>query len=249
MFYFEDFYGKKVLKSTLLSGIEHFFTTRDFVLTAGELTELQDLTIKNRNLLCDYLNITQDRLYKVKQTHSTNISLVKEYTNFYDDCDALITNIENSAAILNFADCTPIILYDEKNNAASIVHAGWRGTAGEILKKTVIRMQEEFDSKPEEIVAAIGPAIGKCCFSTDEDVFDKLIKDKDENIYSYDTETNKYHIDLKLLNKKQLLDTGVVKIDVCDYCTSCMSNIFFSYRKESGKTARHSAIIKLGKRE
>lgn len=250
MFYFTDFFGKKVLKSNLLD-LEHFFTTRDFILTPGERAELLEETTQNRNYLCDKLNIERKNLITVKQTHSDNIDVVDPETNFYNNCDSLITSIENSALILNFADCVPIILFDPQNNVASVVHAGWRGTQNEIVKKTVIKMTKTFDSRPESIIAAIGPCIGKCCFSTDKDVFEKLVsrnKINDIDLYNYDKNNDKYHIDLKLLNKIQLLDTGVVKIDICDYCTSCMSDIFFSYRKESGRTARHSAIVKLGKR-
>lgn len=252
MFYFEDFFGKKVLKSSILEGLNHFFTTRDFILTAGECSELEEITNQNRNYLCKKLEIERKNLITVKQTHSDNINVVEPEINFYDNCDSLITDNENSALILNFADCVPIILYDSQNNAASIVHAGWRGTANEIVKKTVLKMVETFNSKPEFIKAAIGPSIGKCCFATEKDAFDKLIKKEksnSSNAHNYDEKEKKYHIDLKLLNKIQLLDTGLVEIDICDYCTSCMSDIFFSYRKESGKTARHSAIIKLGKRK
>lgn len=250
MFYFEDFFGKKVLKSSILKGLDHFFTTKDFILTTGERTELEELTTQNRNYLCEKLGIKTKDLITAKQTHSDNIQIVDSEINFYDNCDSLITNIENSALILNFADCVPIILFDSKNNIASVVHAGWRGTANEIVKKTVVKMIENFNSKPEFIKAAIGPSIGKCCFSTDKEVFDKLLKrGKDKTLYNFNEKENKYYIDLKLLNKMQLLDTGLVEIDVSDYCTSCISDIFFSYRKESGKTARHSAIIKLGKRE
>lgn len=251
MFYFDDFFGKKVLKSSSLDDLEHFFTTRDFILTPGERVELVEEANQNRNYLCEKLNIERKNLVTVKQTHSDNIEIFNSEINFYDNCDSLITCIEDSALILNFADCVPIILFDDKNNVASVIHAGWRGTQSEIVKKTVIKMTENFDSKPEFIRAAIGPCIGQCCFSTDKDVFEKLVqpdKVNDTNLYSYDKDNDKYCIDLKQLNKIQLLDTGVEKIDICDYCTSCMSDIFFSYRKESGKTARHSAIVKLGKR-
>lgn len=250
MFYFDDFFGKKVLKSDLLEGVEHFFTTRDFILTPGECVEFQDLATQNRDYLCKNFNIEFKNLITSKQIHSDNIIIADSQTNFYDNCDSLITDIENTALLLNFADCVPIILFDSKNNVASVVHAGWRGTANEIVKKTVLKMIDIFNSEPKFIKAVIGPCIGKCCFSTDKDVFDKLVKDpvQEESAYSYNEKQNKYNIDLKLLNKKQLLDTGVVEIDVSDYCTSCMSDIFFSYRKESGRTARHSAIIKLGKR-
>ena len=79
---------------------------------------------------------------------------------------------------------------------------------------------------------------------TDKEVFEKLIKDKKETKF-YEQRGQKYHIDLKLINSTQLINSGVVNIDICDYCTCCMSDIFFSYRKENGITARHSAVIKI----
>jgi hypothetical protein len=145
---------------------------------------------------------------------------------------------------MNFADCVPIILYSKKNNLASIVHAGWRGTAQEILRKTVEKIINEFSINPKDLTALIGPSIGKCCFETDEDVFEQLIKDK-SNKNLYEQVGKKYFIDLKQLNYLQLKQIGVSEIDICDYCTCCMSDIFFSYRKENGVTARHSAVIKI----
>lgn len=245
MFYFEDFNGKKVLKSSLLNEVEHFFTTRDFILTTGEREELKDLTEENRTFLCSKLGIPRQNLICAKQTHSDNICSYEGSTNFFDNCDALISNKTNTAIILNFADCVPIILFDETKKIAAVVHAGWRGTAQKILSKTIEKFEEDFGSAPSDIIAAIGPSIGKCCFETRKEAFEQLINEDTKQFCSFDKEKNKYYIDLKQLNKKQLLDNGVVKIDVSDYCTCCMSDIFFSYRKEKGKTARHSAIIKL----
>lgn len=251
MFYFDDFFGKKVLKSTILKEVEHFFTTRDFILAAGELTEKQELAAQNREFLCEKLKIKPDKLITSKQIHSNNVEIIDLSTNIYDSCDGLITNIKDTALLLNFADCVPIILFDSVNNVASIVHAGWRGTANQIVKEATALMISKMGSKPQNIKVAIGPAIGEFCFSVDEDVYHKLIKkDLRENatVYHYDSKEDKYYIDLKNLNKLQLLDTGISEIDVCGYCTYCMSDIFFSYRKESGITARHSAVVKLGKR-
>jgi len=251
MFYFTDFYGKKVLKSTLIDELEHFFTTRDFMLTCGELTEKSAQANENRKFLCEKLSIPFNSIKTANQIHSYNVSVVTENENVYENCDALVSTIEDSTLLMNFADCTPIILFDSTNNVASIVHAGWRGTAEKIAQEAVEIMKSKFNSKPEDIKAAIGPAIGECCFAVDENVHNQLVKHNLsglETTYRYDSQTNKYYIDLKNLNKIQLLDKGVLEIDVCGYCTSCMSDIFFSYRKENGKTARHSAVVKLGKR-
>ncbi len=251
MFFFQDFYGKQVLKSSILQGLEHLFTTRDFILTSGELSELNDEAALNRKFLCEKLNLPIKKLITVKQTHSCNIEIYDGETSHYDNCDSVISNVEDTGMILNFADCVPIILYSPDKNIASIVHAGWRGTSEKIVKKTITKLISTYNIKRKHIKAAIGPSIGNCCFNVEEDVFNKLITDKEKqrSAWRLSKEKNKYDIDLKELNRNQLLATGIIDIDVCDYCTSCMSDIFFSYRKERGKTARHSAIVKLEKRK
>ncbi len=242
MFYFDDFYGKKILKSTLLSDFDCFFTTRNFVLTASNRIDLEEEALNNRIFLKEKLKVKN--IITTKQTHSDNIKIVSESQLYYDDTDALISNIEDSLILLNYADCVPIILYSKKDNAGAVIHAGWRGTAKEIARKTSEKMQKELNIKAENIIALIGPSIGKCCFETSYDVFTQLINSQNKTQF-YNKKNDKYFIDLKLLNKYQLSDTGIINIDMCDYCTCCMSDIFFSYRKEKGVTARHSAIIKI----
>lgn len=242
MFYFDNFYGKKILKSSLLKDYDCFFTTRDFVLTPSAREDLTEISENNRNFLLKHTNASY--IYTAKQTHSDNISNISLGKTFYDNTDALISNIPSTLMLLNFADCVPVILYSIKNNIGAVVHAGWRGTASEILAKTVDKMNMDYNVKPENITALIGPAIGKCCFETDKDVFYQLVKDKSDKDL-YEEKNGKYFIDLKLLNKYQLINKGVTNIDMCDYCTCCMSDIFFSYRKEKGLTARHSAVLKI----
>ncbi len=242
MFYFDDFYGKKVLKSSLLADIDCFFTTRDFVLTSASRTDLEFEANQNRKFLTEKFGLKG--IYTAKQTHSANVQIIKSEKYFYDDTDALISDVNNSLLILNFADCVPIILYSKKDNIGAVVHAGWRGTALKILKKTALKMSTELNVKLDNITALIGPSIGKCCFETDEDVFNKIVEDKSQKKF-YEKKANKYHIDLKLLNCSQLEEIGIKNIDICSYCTCCMSDIFFSYRKENGITARHSAVLRI----
>lgn len=242
MYYFDLFCGKKVLKSTMTEGYNCFFSTREFVLTPAQRDDLISESLNNRNILMKQLGV--DFIYTAKQTHSSNIGKVSEGKVFYDDTDALISNIPGSVMLLNFADCTPIILYSKKDNTAAVIHAGWRGTASKIAEKTAEKMYEEYGVNPENIIALIGPAIGKCCFETHEDVFLKLVEDTSMTDL-YVKKGDKYFVDLKLLNKYQLKNTGIQNIDMCDYCTCCMSDIFFSYRKEKGITARHSAVVKI----
>ena len=145
---------------------------------------------------------------------------------------------------MNFADCVPIILYDKSINVGAIVHAGWRGTAQQIATKTIKILTDTFNTQPKNIVALIGPSIGQCCFETGEDAYSQLITEDKYKEFCKKVE-DKYFIDLKQLNNQQLLDCGLIEIDICDYCTCCMSDIFFSYRKENGITARHSAVVKI----
>lgn len=247
MFYFEEINNKKILKSNLLNGLNHCFTTRETMIKSKESNDEE--TIKNnKTLICKHFNISEKNLICPEQTHSTNISTANQYQTDYPATDAMILTNPTQAVYLNFADCTPIILYDEKQNIGAIAHAGWRGTAGEIAPKTVEQMCLQFGSHPENIKAVIGPAIGQCCYCVGEDVAQKLAQTiLDANGCIQQKNTNIF-VDLKEINHRQLLACGVQKIDICDYCTSCANELFFSYRKENGTTRRHSAIIKLQER-
>lgn len=243
-----------VLKSSILDGIEHFFTTRNFVLTQGALTELEQEANQNRAELCKFFNIERNKLLIPQQTHSANIKTNPSYENSLTQTDGLISNRPDDVLLLNFADCVPIIIYDKENNVGSIVHAGWRGTAQKIAINAVDIMQKNFNSIPQKLVCAIGPAIGKCCFCVDEDVFEQIQKSINSeklpmNLIKNTQEYKKIYVDLKHINQLQLKQAGVSQIDVCQICTSCENDKFFSYRKENGLTARHSAILKINGRE
>lgn len=249
MFRLDNFMGKRILKSSLIDddNVMAFFTTRDLSLKAGERDDMIQEVENNKKLVCEGLNIPLENLAIPQQTHSDNVGIVKgkqETLNEiqFNDTDALVTNQSNIALALNFADCVPILFYDPVKKVVAEAHAGWRGTVAKIGPKTVEKMVKNFNSNPEDIISLIGPAIGKCCFEVGQDVLEKL--KKSTNSDSKETFSD-FNADLKLINKLQLLDTGVKKIDVSEYCTSCQSELFFSYRKEEGKTARHSAVIML----
>lgn len=249
MFYFDDFFGKKVLKSTLLDDCEHFFTTRDFVLHSGTIENLQNTVAKNREFLVEKLNITKDNLYTCIQMHTSNVALAS-CVNTIENTDGIVLTNSNTATFLNFADCIPIILYDYVKKIGAVVHAGWRGTASKI-QQNAVKLMMDIGSKPENIKAAIGPGIGICCFDVNEDVFEKIFSGIDKNIaiennaFKKSNVNGKYYIDLKAVNKILLNDMMIKQIDVTDYCTCCSTDVFFSYRKENGNTARHSAVLKI----
>lgn len=244
MFYFDKINGKQVLKSDLLNGLKHCFTTRETVIRSAE-TGMEEKISENKLDLCKYLEIEPENLISPVQTHSSNIAIANIGQNDYPETDAMILTNKTQAVFLNFADCTPVILFDPINNIAAIAHAGWRGTAGKIAPKTVEKMVKDFNSEPENIIAAIGPAIGECCYPIGEDVYNKLANTIENPNYCFKITKGQIFADLKEINNQQLLAVGVKKIDKCNYCTSCSNELFFSYRKENGTTSRHSAVIKL----
>lgn len=241
MFYFDEICGKKVLKSDLLN-TEHCFTTRESVIKTKE-ADFTELVEQNKKMFCDYLKVPF--LLTPSQTHTSHIEVANTQRTEYPDTDGLIVADNNVAVFLNFADCTPVILYDSKKNIGAVSHAGWRGTAGKIAPKTVQKMQKEFACEPKDIIALIGPAISMCCYNVGEEVFQKLKATVGSFDGLYEMRQGELYVDLKGINARQLEECGVETIDVCPYCTCCDNDMFFSYRKENATTNRHSAILKI----
>jgi YfiH family protein len=252
MFKTKEFMGKRVLSSSFIEGdssICAFFTTRDLPLKYGERDDLISLIGENKKLVAEGFEIPAQNVIIPVQTHSDNVEIIRRNKDksleksVFPNCDGLITAEKGIAIALNFADCVPLIFYDSVKKVIASSHAGWRGTVAKIGVKTVLMMQENFGCQPKDIVALIGPAISRCCFEVKADVKAKLlhtVKDSEQA-----SVCDKMNVDLKLINKLQLHACGVEKIDTSDYCTSCRSDLFYSYRKEKGHTARHSAVIVL----
>lgn len=241
MFYFEDICGKKVLKSDLLD-VEHWFTTRDSLIKTKE-SEFTELAEQNKKLFCEYLNIPY--LITPSQTHTSHIEVAKAEKLTYPDTDGLIVADKNIGVFLNFADCTPVILYDSKRNVGAVSHAGWRGTAGKIAQKTVQKMVKEYSCNAKDIIALIGPAISMCCYNVGDEVFQQLKSTVEDFEGLYEVRQGNMYVDLKGINARQLEECGVQIIDICPYCTCCDNDMFFSYRKENATTNRHSALLKI----
>ena len=223
MFYFEEINGYKVLKSDFLEDVNHCFTTK---------------TLSSLDVECWGGMIFPDAKKVVfpQQTHSEHVEIVDERID-YPDTDGLIITQKKRPIALRFADCTPLVFYDAKQKIGAVSHAGWRGTAQKIGIKTVYKM----NSNPKDIIAIIGPAIGLCCYEVSDEVRGKLL----ETVDNVNGLTQGKNVDLKQINKRQLEEIGVNKIDVCPYCTSCDNDLFYSYRKEGGTSERHYALLML----
>ena len=244
VFYFEEINGKKILKSDLIKNAQAFFTTREICIC--DKSDDENFEIRNnRKIIENYLKIDEKNLIFPVQTHSANIEVVQIGKCEYPDTDALILTNKKQAVFLNFADCTPVIFYDEKQNIGAVAHAGWRGTAQKIAYLTAQKLIKDFNSDKKDLKVLIGPSICSGCYSVGEEVYEQLEKTVNDFQGLYKKEKDKIFADLKNINKKQLTELGVENIDVCPYCTCCNNEFFYSYRKENGTTLRHSAVLKL----
>ncbi len=168
-------------------------------------------------------------------------------------CDAIMTNIAGVLLVSYYADCVPLYFYDQEHEAVALAHAGWRGTVGEIAVHTVQAMQERYGTKPQSMLAAIGPSISSCCYEADGPVIDRLEELGDK--YGIDplqsrwlspvTKEGKSQIDLKEINRQIMMKAGIlpIHIELTQYCTGCRTDLFYSHRVENGKTGRMASWI------
>lgn len=175
--------------------------------------------------------------------------------------DGVITNQNGILLTTVHADCLPVWLYDEDNQAIGLVHAGWRGTLAGIAPKAVKLMQETYGSDPAKMKAAIGPGISLCCFETGPEVIaafrahwdfaDKYAETAEQHFGNAGASTEaessagKYYIDLKGINTEELLQAGLKleNIEISQHCTHCEPETFASYRREGGTYMRMGAGI------
>jgi len=155
--------------------------------------------------------------------------------------DAIVTNQPGLLVAVETADCVPILLLDPIRGVYAAVHAGWRGSLGGIVKKTVTAMQHRFGCSLRSIRAAIGPSIGVCCYEVNGVVLTPLKRG-----FPYWAEVvdnvkgTKAHLDLRGLNRRQLEETGISadRIETVNLCTACQPDLFYSYRRDGRGTGR-----------
>jgi YfiH family protein len=206
----------------------------------GSTQDSPEHVAENNRRFFDALHVPLHQVAKSHQVHGTDILTVTSPGRF-EGYDALITNVPNVQLAVTVADCTPILIYDPIEKAIAAIHAGWRGTAGQIVRKTVEAMEKAFGTKTQNCVAYIGTCIDEYSFEVGEDVsqhFDSVHK-------RWDAAKEKFFVDLKLANKDQLLMTGLKpdNIEVSAYSTVLHNEDYFSYRHEKGLTGRMLATI------
>lgn len=163
--------------------------------------------------------------------------------------DALVTDEPGVTLVIHTADCVPVFLIDPRKRAVGLAHAGWRGTAAKIAEKTVLRMAAEFGSRPDSLLAGIGPSIGPCCFEVDPPVRGVFaaLEELSPGTLIRPGENGKSFIDLWEANRRILLEAGLLpeNISVGGVCTKCGAEWLFSHRASGGKRGGLAAFLEL----
>lgn len=263
--------------STRLGGLSRAYCVED---VPGELnlgfTDADDrqAVLRNRRLLAEAITgEEQTPLVTLRQFHSNLVvhsGAADSGRERPRKGDGLITDEPGFLLAIQTADCIPVLVADRKRQAVAAFHAGWRGTVKRIVESGVGRMRLAFGSRPEDLVASIGPGIGACCYAVGEEVLSEFVSqfhyasELFREVYDADPVRKKYpmlfltqrapghssigpslHVDLIEANRRQLLDSGLSlkSIRIVGGCTQCHAGVFFSHRASRGHTGRMMAVI------
>ena len=229
---------------------------------------------ENRRLLVEAVTgSAENPLITIRQVHS-NIVVVagRAATGAVKPAkaDGILTDESGILIGVQTADCVPVLVADRKRRAVGAFHAGWRGTVARIVENGIGRMRMEFGSRPEDMVAAIGPGIGQCCYSVGEEVLAQFesqfayaaelfieVEDADavkakypmlflnQRAPGHGPKASRLHLDLVEANRRQLLAAGLGSrsIQLTGGCTSCRTDLFFSHRASGGRAGRMLSVI------
>lgn len=256
--------------STRSGGVSALDSERVLNLSFTEWDEKENV-LDNRRRLQLAIGASELALVTMKQIHSDVIRPFQERSAQPCKGDASVTNRPGLLLGVQTADCVPILLVDPKRRAIGVVHSGWRGTLARIAEKTVGRLHLEYGSKPADLMAALGPCIGLCCYEVSADFvskfgaqfadaaeyFDEPRSGEEPNPLQWlnmappghQPPPKNVYLDLRRANRSQLLAGGLrpQNIFISDLCTACRTDLFFSYRKEGVHSGRLLSVIGIRK--
>jgi len=187
------------------------------------------------------------------QVHGAAVVTVTGSTMAPGECDALTTAEPGIVVGVRVADCVPILLWDPSTNSVAAVHSGWRGVVARIPFHAVVAMIDRHQARPAKIRAAVGPAIGPCCYEVGSDVARQVTGVAEHTPRFQVIPVNgkgvvgevKMRVDLRAAVVSLLMDAGLDKkhIELVGGCTSCETRLFFSHRRDKGTTGRHLAFV------
>jgi polyphenol oxidase len=205
--------------------------------------------VENRRRLFHSIDRPPDSLFDVWQVHGTHIICAdtpRSLTAPHQKADGILTDNPAVTLLMRFADCVPVLLYDPLHRAVGLVHAGWQGTVNKVAAAAIQAMQAAYDSRPEDVVAAIGPSIGPDHYEVGPDVAGEVERAFGEDASQLlPTDKGAVGFDLWAANKLVLETAGVRCIEVAGICTACHPIDWYSHRGEKGQTGRFGVVISL----
>lgn len=246
------------LFSTRIGGVsEGIYESMNLSYSRGDKKEAVD---ENFRRIAEIFDTTPERIVCSKQTHTTNVRLVTEADcgkgvvcpQDYDDVDGLITNEPGILLCTLYADCVPLFFLDTKNKAIGLGHSGWRGTVNKMGEAMLRAMKDAYGTRPEDVLAAIGPSICQDCYEVGREVAEAFMQSfpaKWDCLLKESSQEGKYQLNLWEANRRVLLHAGILKehLEVTDLCTCCNSRVLFSHRASGGKRGNLAAFMELRK--
>lgn len=245
----------KIITSCLLNqaGVVNGCSTNAF----GPISIYNQKYPKNLESFLGELKIPLERMVIMRQEHSDFIKEVSEQeagsgknsATYLQGVDGIFTCAKNVFLAIHTADCVPILIHDPKNKIVAAVHAGWQGTVKLIGQKMVERLAADCNSKPEDLICYLGPAIGPCCYTNNQNQERlRLFRQTFSRVANVIQEKgDDFTIDLRNVNLWQLKQAGVLEknIEISELCTACRRDLFPSHRRE-GKKRKSNVLTVIG---
>ena len=262
MFIEENHNGLIYMRSSLI-GAKHAFTTRFGGVSGGAFSTLNlgsnrgddpGAVRENYRRVCALFGVDENGACVTRQVHQNVVRTVTAADRHpclapvpYE-ADGIVTAEKGLPLFCFSADCVPVLLWDSEGHACAAVHCGWRSSVSDILKNALGAMAA-LGAKPENVRAAIGPAIGRCCFETDDDVPEAVsawLRGDTDGLFDRRPD-GKTLVDLRAANARRLVSLGVPAsgVDVSDECTFCSHDKYWSHRYTKGRRGSQGAVIML----
>lgn len=245
------------------AGFVHAFSTRKGGVSQGVLGSLnlgfsrgdeRETVLENYRILTGAIGVSLDSLVLTAQTHTDHIRKVGRVDRgegitkkTFADVDAIMTDEPGVTLVTFHADCTPVFLADPVRRAVCLIHAGWRGTVQRIAGKAVEAMEREYGCRPEDLLAAIGPSAGPCCYEVSHEVGRAIDEAGGGGCLQYKEGNPKPFADLWTANRKILSAAGIrpEHITVAEECT-CHEELYYSHRRQGPERGSMAAFLSIG---
>jgi polyphenol oxidase len=215
---------------------------------SASVADSRENVYANRALAFATHGRSNDTVVHAHLVHGAEVARVsrEDYGRHVGPTDALITNEPGCGLTMNYADCTPVFLYDPIHCAIGLGHAGWQGAVKDLPGAMVRAMQAAFGSDPARLVAGIGPCIGPCCYEVGQVVITAVTQAGNNGHSLLIPQAGALpHFNLPEANRRNLLAAGVHQVVMSECCTACHTDLFFSHRAEKGRTGRFGVLFLL----